>query len=81
MSEETKVTEVEEKKLNTKEKSLVIVGGIITIGAVVIGYKLSSKMTTYRIGLGLEKCFKHDSTLESHMKNVLNEVASEMKKK
>ena len=81
MSEETKVTEVEEKKLNTKEKSLVIVGGVIAIGAVVIGYKFGSKMTAYKIGLGLENCFKHDPTLESHMKKVLNEVTSEIKKK
>lgn len=34
MSEETKVTEVEEKKLSAKEKELLIVGWVITIATI-----------------------------------------------
>ena len=81
MSEEAKVTEVEEKKLSAKEKGLLIVGGVITIATIGVSYKLGSKVTAYKIELGLENCFKHDPTLESHMKKVIGEVTSEMKKK
>lgn len=81
MNEEAKVTEVEEKKLSVQEKGLLIVGGVITIATIGVSYKLGSKALAYKIELGLENCFKHDPTLESHMKKVLGEVTSEMKKK
>ena len=52
MSEEAKVTEVEEKKLSAKEKGLLIVGGVITIATIGVSYKLGSKVTAYKIELG-----------------------------
>lgn len=81
MNEEAKVTEVEEKKLSVQEKGLLIVGGVITIATIGVSYKLGSKCLAYKLELGLEKCFKHDPTLESHMEKVLGEVTSEIKKK
>ena len=82
MSEEKKVGKFKwEEKKCVKEKGLIILGGVITIGAVAIGYTLGSKITATKLELGLERCFKHDPTLETHLRKVLNEVTSEMKRK
>ena len=77
MSEEMKVNEVEEKKLSMKEKGLLIAGGVISIAAMGVSYKLGRNTTNLKINLGLEHCFKHDPTLETHFEKVLAEVMAE----
>lgn len=80
MNEETKVNKVEEKKLGVKEKSFLIIGGVIAIASMGASYKLGKTISDFKISRGLDTCFKHDPSLESHMTKVLNEVNPNMKK-
>lgn len=79
MEEKMKVNEVEKKKLSVKEKSFLIIGGAIAIASMGASYKLGKMVTDFKINIGLNTCFKHDPSLESHMTKVLNEVNSKKK--
>lgn len=76
MDEKMKVNKVDGKKLNVKEKSFLIIGGVIAIASMTASYRLGKKAADYEITIGLNTCFKHDPSLETYMAKVLNEVNS-----
>lgn len=80
MDEKMKVNKVDGKKLNVKEKSFLIIGGVIAIASMTASYRLGEKAAHYKINIGLNTCFKHDPSLETHMEKVLNEVNSKSNK-
>lgn len=64
----------EETITNKESKKELILGGVIGLGIMALGYKLGCRTTSKAISSGIEACWKEDPALKDHMWDTLTEV-------